>query len=339
MVHQLKKILTLIPGPPCSITTFGCCPMNQTIPAHGEKEEGCCLSSEFGCCPDMITYAAGPDQSGCFCSDTDYVCCPDGITAARGPDNLGCGCNHSPFGCCPDQVTSASGAANEGCPCHTFEFGCCPDGQTVAQGHNLDGCGDCSSTEFGCCPDTFTPASGADGAGCGCTGSEHGCCPDGETPATGPEFDGCGEVPGEHCHLPKVSGDCKQNFTVNWFFDMQYGGCSRFWFSNCGDESSGNGNRFENQKTCESMCVKPAGSGRCYLPKVTGPCKGTDQKWYFDRQWNKCMEFEYGGCLGNANNFNSQTDCQESCLRTPDDVAVCAQPYEPGPCRYFKTIK
>ena len=113
---------------------------------------------------------------------------------------------------------------------------------------------------------------------------------------------------------------------------MDYGGCSRFWFSDC-PNTGDNGNRFDTERICESYCVRPAGSGRCYLPKMTGPCKGAQPMWYFDKKWNKCMEFSYGGCLGNTNRFQTVEDCQESCLRTHDDVAVCAQPFEPGPCR------
>lgn len=322
---------TTAPLPPCAATEYGCCSFNSTVPAHGQREEGCCLLADNGCCPDLITHAAGKDQSGCFCSETDYGCCPDGVTAARGPENLGCGCTYSTYGCCPDQVTVSPGPDQEGCPCHTSEFGCCADGATDAQGPNLEGCPTCSDSEFGCCPDGFTPAAGADG--CTCAGSEHGCCPDGETSATGPEFEGCDEIPGEYCHLPKASGSCRQNFTVKWFFDMEYGGCSRFWYSDCGEDNVGNGNRFENELTCMGHCVKPQGSGRCYLPKVSGPCKASLTRFYFDKKWNKCINFTYSGCLGNANNFETIQECQESCLSTPDDVSVCDQRFEPGPCR------
>jgi len=324
---------TPTPPNPCSLTDFGCCSSNDSVPAHGFNGEGCCMLSEFGCCPDMIYSAPGINNEGCSCTETDYGCCPDNVTAARGSDNLGCGCSHSPFGCCPDQVTISPGADQEGCPCHTFEFGCCPDGETKAQGSNLEGCEDCSTTEFGCCPDNFTPAS--DGEGCGCAGSEHGCCPDGETEATGPEFEGCGEFPGQECSKVKVEEkNCANaNFSVKWWFDMDYGGCSRFWLSDCPDEENDTDNRFDSEFECESYCTRPVGSGRCYLPKMTGPCKGSQEMFYFDRKWNKCMEFSYGGCLGNINRFKTIEECQESCLRTPDNVAVCAQPYEPGPCR------
>ena len=321
------------PMPPCASSPYGCCSLNNSIPAHGSREEGCCLTSEHGCCPDLITHAVGAEEEGCFCSETDFGCCPDGLTAAQGPDNLGCGCVHSPFGCCPDQVTVSPGENQEGCPCHTTEFGCCGDGNGQAQGPNLEGCQDCTQSEHGCCPDNFTPATGPEGADCGCAGSEHGCCSDGESLASGPDFQGCSEVPGEYCNLPKASGDCRENFEVKWWFDMTYGGCSRFWYSDCGDQSVGNGNRFDDEQSCQAHCVKPSGSGRCYLPKVRGPCKAVLTQWYFDRQWNKCVNFTYGGCLGNANNFETMQECQDSCFRTPDHQPVCSQPYEPGPCR------
>ena len=46
------------------------------------------------------------------------------------------------------------------------------------------------------------------------------------------------------------------------------------------------------------------------------------------------MPFSYGGCLGNGNRFNTKVQCQETCLRAAtEDLDVCSQPLEPGPCR------
>ena len=46
------------------------------------------------------------------------------------------------------------------------------------------------------------------------------------------------------------------------------------------------------------------------------------------------MPFRYGGCLGNGNRFDTKVQCQETCLRsTIEELDVCSQPYEPGPCR------
>ena len=103
----------------------------------------------------------------------------------------------------------------------------------------LLGCADCSASENGCCPDQFTAASGPEGQGCDCAGSEFGCCPDGETAASGPSFDGCTEIPGEICGMPKpTGGQSRQNLTVKWFFNTQFGSCSRFWYSETGNEDN-----------------------------------------------------------------------------------------------------
>ena len=56
--------------------------------------------------------------------------------------------------------------------------------------------------------------------------------------------------------MPKDRGTCR-NFTVRWFFDMEYGGCSRFWYGGC----DGNDNSFETQESCKALCVEPEGMG------------------------------------------------------------------------------
>lgn len=339
---------SLFDGEFCQNLTFGCC-TDLITPAHGPNQEGCCLGTEFGCCPDNIIPASGSNGEGCTCSESPFGCCPDGERSALGPQLAGCGCQNTPFGCCPDDYTSAQGENFKGCSCATFEHGCCPDGVTVAKGPNLEGCPGCETSEHGCCPDEFTAAEGPYNLGCECAGSKFGCCPDGVSEALDPmgealnetetsatdaleneDFVGCGEIPGAACQLEKDPGTCKENFTVKWFFDLGYGSCSRFWWSGCG----GNINRFNTENECKTQCIKLEGKGRCYLPKVTGPCKGSQSSWYFDMKWNKCMPFLYGGCLGNSNRFKSKVECQETCLNTrTEELDVCSQPKEPGPCR------
>ena len=112
----------------------------------------------------------------------------------------------------------------------------------------------------------------------------------------------------------------------------EYGGCSRKYV--CPDTLQYNPNTFESEFDCEKTCVNPQGSGKCYLPKMAGSCEGQEKRFYFDKDMEKCMEFTYGGCLGNMNRFETLEECQKSCLGTSDELAVCAQPYEPGPCRY-----
>ena len=46
-----------------------------------------------------------------------------------------------------------------------------------------------------------------------------------------------------------------------------------------------------------------------------GSCRGSFKKWYFDVESQRCETFLYGGCNGNANRFDSKSQCQRECGR------------------------
>ncbi|XP_043104636.1 tissue factor pathway inhibitor a isoform X3 [Puntigrus tetrazona] len=52
----------------------------------------------------------------------------------------------------------------------------------------------------------------------------------------------------------------------------------------------------------------------CALKKDEGPCKAIKDRFYFNTDTGRCEFFEYGGCQGNANNFETLQDCEEMCL-------------------------
>nr|AMP44642.1 conotoxin [Conus betulinus] len=51
----------------------------------------------------------------------------------------------------------------------------------------------------------------------------------------------------------------------------------------------------------------------CILPAITGPCKASMQRYYFDVTSYNCKTFIYGGCLGNGNNFHTYDECFDKC--------------------------
>jgi hypothetical protein len=51
----------------------------------------------------------------------------------------------------------------------------------------------------------------------------------------------------------------------------------------------------------------------CFLPKIVGPCRAMIPAYYYNKNVGRCMFFTYGGCQGNANNFDTEEECQEFC--------------------------
>ncbi|KAK9405044.1 kunitz/BPTI-like toxin [Crotalus adamanteus] len=74
----------------------------------------------------------------------------------------------------------------------------------------------------------------------------------------------------------------------------------------------------------------------CSLPAETGPCKGRIPRFYYNSASKQCQQFIYGGCGGNANNFETKDQCHYTCV---EKRGVCPQgPQQQGqqdkiPCR------
>lgn len=51
----------------------------------------------------------------------------------------------------------------------------------------------------------------------------------------------------------------------------------------------------------------------CKLSPDPGPCNKFIPRFAYDLKLNTCEPFQYGGCEGNLNNFNSLESCTEIC--------------------------
>ncbi|XP_078313590.1 uncharacterized protein LOC111130469 isoform X3 [Crassostrea virginica] len=306
----------------------------------------------------------GKTKTLLLCDDSRYGCCPDGITAASGLNYQGCSdtdpCKNTVWGCCEDGVSEATGPNFEGCDnegrpsgdfCKEAVYGCCPDGETPAQGANYYGCpqepdvtptGVCQmKNDRGTCTDYVVKWFYNTTAGrCdrfwygGCDGNDNrfddqeACSR--RCSQTGPDT---GTTP--VCEQPKTTGPCRAYFLRYYFNGRE---CEQFVYGGC----QGNDNNFETQEQCESTCEididNEKGQDTCQQPMDTGPCRGNIPRWYFDKDSKQCLEFLYGGCQGNTNNFETREECQKSCASDTvepekQDQDVCQLTSDSGPCK------
>lgn len=140
------------------------------------------------------------------------------------------------------------------------------------------------------------------------------------------------------CSQEPDSGPCKAS-KPRFYFDDSDKSCKPFVYGGC----KGNRNNFLTEKDCMDLCNQVSDrSGNqgdvCQLKPETGTCRGSFEKWYFNSKSGQCEIFEYGGCDGNRNNFDSKELCENQCNQQEsrsrsDDNDICSLPSEIGPCR------
>uniref|UniRef100_F6V7B1 Tissue factor pathway inhibitor n=1 Tax=Equus caballus TaxID=9796 RepID=F6V7B1_HORSE len=70
----------------------------------------------------------------------------------------------------------------------------------------------------------------------------------------------------------------------------------------------------------------------CLLPPDEGPCRARIPSYYYDRYTQSCRQFIYGGCEGNANNFETWAACDEACWRIEKVPKICRLEVSEGQC-------
>lgn len=70
------------------------------------------------------------------------------------------------------------------------------------------------------------------------------------------------------------------------------------------------------------------GPESCKAAPDAGPCFGMVQHFFYNSSSMSCQMFNYGGCLGNQNNFATERECLQTC-RTE---AACRLPMAGFPC-------
>ncbi|XP_022704194.1 papilin-like isoform X2 [Varroa jacobsoni] len=135
------------------------------------------------------------------------------------------------------------------------------------------------------------------------------------------------------CLLAKDSGTCSGH-TRMYYYNKADGVCREFSYTGCG----GNRNRFRTRYQCEESCKNS--QDVCQLPTVKGRCAGRYSLWTYDTQRDVCKQFDYGGCGGNGNRFDSKVECESRCVRrvlhingtSADFPDKCRLPSDTGSC-------
>ena len=73
--------------------------------------------------------------------------------------------------------------------------------------------------------------------------------------------------------------------------------------------------RFHNHNFITTLCACcfPIPPARCTEPPVTGDCRNSYTRWYYNPIQRECTPFNYGGCRGNENRFTTRDDCMAMC--------------------------
>ncbi|KAK8759647.1 hypothetical protein V5799_002722, partial [Amblyomma americanum] len=109
------------------------------------------------------------------------------------------------------------------------------------------------------------------------------------------------------CLEPKNTGPCQAYFP-RYYFNNATKTCEEFIYGGC----RGNGNNFATLQECQSRCDSSKDSA-CLELRYPGSCKGYFPRYYFNKNTNTCLQFIYGGCQGNGNNFETLQECQSRC--------------------------
>ncbi|XP_056151884.1 kunitz-type protease inhibitor 1a isoform X2 [Lampris incognitus] len=68
---------------------------------------------------------------------------------------------------------------------------------------------------------------------------------------------------------------------------------------------------------------------RCTEPPYTGHCRDSITKWYYNPIQQRCFRFNYGGCQGNENRFDSMDSCRKTCTGvTEKDIFARKEAFE-----------
>ncbi|XP_050689766.1 spondin-1-like isoform X1 [Eriocheir sinensis] len=93
--------------------------------------------------------------------------------------------------------------------------------------------------------------------------------------------------------------------------------------------------RLRDERQCtgsRNVCFDPAeAEDVCNQEKEVGPCRGYFPRYYYNSTQRRCLQFAYGGCRGNRNNFVQYDECSKLCEFNREGPTGPVAPPTPGP--------
>ncbi|KAK9395081.1 TFPI2: Tissue factor pathway inhibitor, partial [Crotalus adamanteus] len=132
--------------------------------------------------------------------------------------------------------------------------------------------------------------------------------------------------PQEICLQDPDVGRCSGTYP-RFYYNTAIKNCEEFVYSGCGGNENNFLNWFQCRAACQNSIILPP---KCLLKPVIGWCWSPSVRYVFNAVDGKCMVFLYSGCLGNENNFSTETECLRECKPTPGVY--------PAKCTYTPTI-
>ena len=130
------------------------------------------------------------------------------------------------------------------------------------------------------------------------------------------------------CELPRDIGPCRA-LIPRFYFDGE--SCVSFNYGGC----FGNSNNFKTLQECESRCQAPTTTTTikpvpdiCTLDKEVGVCRARIPRWFYNG--GECVQFFYGGCGGNENNFETLSECEATCEGKEPAITTTSTPCKVG---------
>ncbi|GCB61692.1 hypothetical protein scyTo_0012959 [Scyliorhinus torazame] len=132
----------------------------------------------------------------------------------------------------------------------------------------------------------------------------------------------------EVCLMLQDPGPCKAS-SRRFYYNRYTQKCEQFIYGGC----RGNENNFESQTECTLHCRKIKKVPKiCRLQAVTGPCRASFTKYFYNFTTGECEDFTFGGCYGNDNNFNDISTCLRECKPISAFPMFCTKPKDRGSC-------